>query len=472
MTARRVPSLRRALLLNLLIPTSALAVAFGIAGLLLINKTIESAYDRVLDGSAKAIAERVAVEDGDISVDLPQVALGMLETRANDSIYYSVSYDRALVTGYQDLPRADATKIPVGSVEHFDSRYKGVPVRVAAMTQAAYGKPLPVLIEVAETTNGRTTIQRQLLLALVALEGAIIATAAVLVVFAVRRGLAPLVDLGREIDTRHLGAAASLDRLDLDRIPVEAHPPVRAMNELFGRLEVAIQVIRDFIADASHQMKTPLASLRVHLALLQRDTRHLPRDVESIAEIETSTRHLDRLVAQLIVMARAEQGAIAEPTVDAPAGDLVASTSEAMSLMAPFAAAKNVDLAFESDIDQAPVAAQPSMLHDILTNLIDNAIRYTHEGGSVIVGILADHGGYAVRIADDGPGIARDHRTRVFDRFYRIPAADRPAGSGLGLSIVRTLLQQAAGTIELAEGIDGRGLGVTVRFPARLRDTS
>jgi len=306
----------------------------------------------------------------------------------------------------------------------------------------------------------------------VALESGIIATAAILVVFAVRRGLSPLVDLGREIDTRHLGVAASLDRLDLDRIPIEAHPPVRAMNELFGRLEVAIQVIRDFIADASHQMKTPLASLRVHLALLQRDTRHLPRDVESIAEIEKSTRHLDRLVAQLIVMARAEQSAITEPTIDAPAGDLVAGASEAMSLMAPFAAAKNVELAFESDIDQAPVAAQPSTLHDILTNLIDNAIRYNHEGGSVIVGILADNGGYAVRIADDGPGIAGDHRARVFDRFYRIPAADRPAGSGLGLSIVRTLLQQAAGTIELAEGIDGRGLGVTVRFPARQREDS
>src|SRR5215467_1006668 len=142
----------------------------------------------------------------------------MLETRANDSVYYSVSYYRALVTGYEDLARADASTIPVGSVEHFDSLYKGTPVRVAAMTQAAYGKPLPVLIEVAETTNGRTAIQRQLLLALVALESGIIATAAVLVVFAVRRGLSPLVDLGREIDTRHLGAAASLDRLDLDRI--------------------------------------------------------------------------------------------------------------------------------------------------------------------------------------------------------------------------------------------------------------
>jgi two-component system sensor histidine kinase TctE len=301
---------------------------------------------------------------------------------------------------------------------------------------------------------------------LVALEAGIIATAAVLVWFAVRRGLSPLVDLGREIDTRQLGTGSSLDRLDLERIPVEAHPPVRAMNELFARLEIAVQVIREFIADASHQMKTPLASLRVHLALLQRDTSHLPGTVETIAEIDKSTKHLDRVVAQLIVMARAEQAAVAEPALDVASGDLVASTSEAMSIMAPFAAAKNVELAFESEFANAPVHAEPSVLHDIMTNLIDNAIRYNQEGGSVVVSVLAGSGGYAVKIADDGPGIAREHRERVFDRFYRIPAANRPPGSGLGLSIVHTLLRQEAGTISLTEGIGDRGLTVTVSFPA------
>lgn len=102
--------------------------------MLLINTTIETAYDRVLDGSVKAIAERIAVDDGEISVDLPQVALGMLETRANDSIYYSVSYDRAPVTGYQDLPQADTAAIPVGTIRHFDLIYKNSAVRIAAMT--------------------------------------------------------------------------------------------------------------------------------------------------------------------------------------------------------------------------------------------------------------------------------------------------------------------------------------------------
>ena len=153
MRERPIPSLRRALLLNLLVPTSVLAAALGIGGLLLINKTIERAYDRVLEGSVKAISERISVEDGEIAVDLPQVALGMLETRANDSVYYSVSYDGTLVTGYPDLPRIEAASIRAGSISHLDLRYKGAPIRVAAMLQPVYGRPHPVLVEVAETTN-------------------------------------------------------------------------------------------------------------------------------------------------------------------------------------------------------------------------------------------------------------------------------------------------------------------------------
>jgi two-component system, OmpR family, sensor histidine kinase TctE len=105
-------------------------------------------------------------------------------------------------------------------------------------------------------------------------------------------------------------------------------------------------------------------------------------------------------------------------------------------------------------------------LHDILTNLIDNAIRYSGSGGSVVVSVFSEDGRYAACISDNGPGIAPEHRERVFDRFYRIPATNHPAGSGLGLSIVRTLLQQAAGTISLANGMGGRGLAITISFAA------
>jgi two-component system sensor histidine kinase TctE len=160
-------------------------------------------------------------------------------------------------------------------------------------------------------------------------------------------------------------------------------------------------------------------------------------------------------------MARAEQAAFVEHGAQSGSTDLVASTSEVVGMMAPLASAKNVELAFEHAVGSAPVRAEASALRDIVTNLIDNAIRYNHDGGSVVVSVFADSGRYAVTVSDNGPGIAAEHRERVFDRFYRIPGAGRPAGSGLGLPIVKTSLQQCGGTA-LADGIDGRGLAVAI----------
>ena len=165
--------------------------------------------------------------------------------------------------------------------------------------------------------------------------------------FAVRRGLAPLAALGRDIDARQIRGGAELEPLDLAAIPSEVHPPVRAINQLFGRLDTAIKVIRDFIADASHQMKTPLASLRVHLALLERGaTQAAERD--TIAEIERSAQHLDRLVAQLVALARAEESAMTDGAT-AERTDLRAAAADAISQLAPIAATCDVELALEAE---------------------------------------------------------------------------------------------------------------------------
>jgi signal transduction histidine kinase len=171
-------------------------------------------------------------------------------------------------------------------------------------------------------------------------------------------------------------------------------------------------------------------------------------------------------VTQLIAMARAEEAIVADKGIQGAPTDLIASASEAVGIMAPLAAARNVELAFEAEVDSAPVRADPPALHDMLTNLIDNAIRYNESGGSVVVSVFSEDGRYTARISDNGPGIAPEHRERVFDRFYRIPATNRLAGSGLGLSIVRTLLRQAAGTMSLANGNEGRGLAITISFAA------
>lgn len=140
----------------------------------------------------------------------------------------------------------------------------------------------------------------------------------------------------------------------------------------------------------------------------------------------------------------------------------------AVSIMAPLAAARDVELEFEARLDAAPIRAHAPALHDILINLIDNAIRYNASGGSVVVSVFFEDGRYLTRVSDNGPGIAPEHRERVFDRFYRISANDRPPGSGLGLSIVRTLLQQSAGTIALTDGIRRRRPCGHHRFSCRL----
>ncbi len=301
------------------------------------------------------------------------------------------------------------------------------------------------------------------MLALAGLELGIILTAAVLAWFAVQRGLAPLVDLGRDIDGRQIRTGEGLQPLDLAKIPVEVHPPVRAINQLFGRLDAAINVLRDFIADASHQMKTPLASLRVHLALLERSAGTEPADPDTIAEIDKSTRHLDRLVAQLIALARAEESAVSDGGHQAQS-DLAAVAADVVSVLAPIAATKDVELALETEPHAVIARIEPAVLHEALANLVDNAIRYNRSGGSVTVRVHDDGERCAVQICDDGPGIALEFRARVFDRFYRMPSTDRPPGSGLGLSIVRTLLRQSSADIQLADGDGGKGLTVTVSF--------
>lgn len=462
---RRSISLRRVLLLKLLFPTSALAAILGVGGALLINRTIEAAHDRVLDGSVRAIAERVTVEEDEIAVDLPAVALRMLETPAPDSVYYRVSYQDKLVTGYADLPGMDVTHIAPGTVGYANLTYLGRPIRLAGLPALVYGKPAPILIEVAETRLARGETERQLYIALAGLEAVLILTAAVFGWFAVERGLSPLAALSREIDARGVDMDVDLRPLDTGRIPDEVMSPVRAINLLFIRLDRAFQLVRDFTANASHQMKTPLASLWVHLRLLQRAGLPQESAMQAIAEIERSALHLERLVTQLIALARADEVAITHEDIHGSRTNLADVAADVIAQLSPIAAQRDVDLEFQAEQGETYVTANADMIHEILLNLVDNAIRYNKAGGRVSVRVSGVGDWRSVEVIDDGPGIAPEMRTRVFDRFYRIPSKDRSSGAGLGLSIARLLAEQNQGTLTLAEGVDGRGLSALLRFP-------
>lgn len=462
------PSLRRTLLTNLVAPAIVLAVVLGFGGMALIHRVVETTHDRLLDGSVLAIAERVGVEDGELTVDLPQVALGMLESQSHDSIYYSVSYLGQLITGYKDLPLSGFGRLKVGDAGHHDAEYRGNPIRIAAQARQVYGRPGLVLVAVAETMQARRAVEREMLTGLAILEAGLIGLVALLGWYAVDRGLRPLGELRQEIDARGIEGGPNLKPLDLSRVPLEALAPAIAVNSLLQRLDLAIELVRRFTADASHQMRTPLAILRTHLDLVRRLGSATPAGQSALNEVDSAINRLERLLKQLVTLARVDEQNIAQPAVENV--DLNEIASNVLSERAPQAFARDIDVQFDRCDGPALIAGNGVLIGELVANLIDNAIRYNRAGGLVLVRIVADPTVASVEVEDTGPGIPAAHLARVFERFYRVPMSNGPDGSGLGLAIVKALSDRLGAQIVLSPGAEGQGLLVSVSFPLAKQD--
>ena len=463
------PSLRRTLLTNLVAPAIVLAVVLGIGGMLLIHRVVETTHDRLLDGSVLAIAERVGVEDGELSVDLPQVALGMLESQSHDSIYYSVTYLGQLVTGYKDLPLSGFDQLKAGEAGHRDGVYRGNPVRIGVQARQVYGRPGLVLVAVAETVQARRAVEREMLTGLAILEAGLIGLVACLGWYAVERGLRPLGELKQEIDARGIQGGPNLSPLDLSRVPQEALAPAIAVNSLLQRLDQAIELVRRFTADASHQMRTPLAILRTHLDLVRRLGSDTPAGRAALDEVDSAIDRLERLITQLVTLARADEQNIAQPIVEDV--DLSEIAFNVLSERAPNALARDIDIQFDRFDGRAMIPGNSLLIGELLANLVDNAIRYNRAGGMVLVRTDVDKTAARVEIEDTGPGIPTAHLGRVFERFYRIPITNGPDGSGLGLSIVKALSDRLGAQIVLSPRAEGQGLLVSVSFPLARPDS-
>ena len=465
----RVPSLRRRLLTRLLVPLGALAVGLGVGGSALIHGFVQSTHDRLLAGSTLAIAERLAVDDdnGEVTVDLPAVAFGMLESQARDSIYYNVAHKGEVITGYLDLPLPDISKMPTNVTVFRDATYRGHAVRVAAQIRRLYGVPQPALVQVAETTSGRRAVEVDLLLWLTLLEVALVGGSGLLVWGAVGRGLAPLGRLRRVIDSRSArgitGGGMALVPLPLAVVPVEVLPLVIAINGLLARLDQSIGTMRRFTADASHQLRTPLAVLRTHLALLRRFGTDSAEGRAALDDVEGAVKRLERLLVQLLALARADEDAPAVPAAP-EVTDLRQVAMEVAAEQVPAALAQDIEVRFEGPEDgdaSLRAVGNPVLVGELLGNLLDNAIRYNRPGGTVMVRVGV---GPVLEVEDDGPGIPEVERERVFERFYRLDRPGEPprTGSGLGLAIVRALADRLGAAVRLDGGADGRGLKVTV----------
>jgi len=273
---------------------------------------------------------------------------------------------------------------------------------------------------------------------------------------AIGRGLAPLSLVARELRARNPN---SLTPLSIASMPEEIAPLTHALNDLLSRLDRALDAQRAFVADAAHELRTPLAALKLRIQLVERAGDEAERKL-AIADLHRGLDRASHLVQQLLTLSRQEADLTDKPSASV---DLLEVARRVIVEQAPIAAQMGIDLGIDLG-SPAIIAGDPVALEAMLGNLIDNAIRYTPAAGRIDISVSSDDAGVVLVVSDSGPGIPEADRERVFDRFYRIEGSPTQ-GSGLGLAIVKKVVDRHRGEIHLGEGPGGQGLAVTIRLP-------
>lgn len=412
-----------------------------------------TAYDQGLADLALALAAHARVVDGKTRLDLPPAAISMLRSDRYDDIYYRVNDpDGTFAAGDQVMPSVPA---PTDHVPTFiDQRAGDEPLRMVVYRASAAGGDITV--QVAETLRKREHLAHRILLTVALPNVALMLGTLALVYFGVRLGLRPLERLRRDIESR---SANDLTPLSESGVSDELRPLVGSLNRLLGLVLDSAEAQKRFVANAAHQLRTPLAGLQAQLDLIAHEA--LPEDTRPRVRLsQEAARRLTHLINQLLALAKAEPSANIAHVMHAV--DLRDVVENAASTHLDRALAKDIDIGFEAQ--EAPIEGATWLLREATDNLIDNAVQYTPNGGRITVRSGVEGESSYLEVEDNGPGIAPEERRRVFDRFYRVPGSAGP-GSGLGLAIVREIADLHNATIDVDTGANGVGLRIRISFP-------
>jgi two-component system sensor histidine kinase TctE len=437
----------RAHLLRLLLPPIAALLAVG--AVVAYYPSLEpatQAYDQALVDIGLAIGSQVRVTESQYRFELPQAVDQVLRTDRFDRIYYRITSPSGIeIAGDPELPPP-----PSDQIAH-NTMYDGRKVRVVTV-QSPCGSSICTVL-VGETTLKRERLARDFLVQSLFPELLIALATLVIVWFGVKRGLEPLARLSEEIKAR---SAGDLRPIDAAGAPQETRPLVGALNGLLEEVLAASRSQQRFLANAAHQLRTPLAGLQAHteLALAQLMPEACRTQLE---QVHRATIRTGRLANQLLALARTEPGA-RSATAAVDLKGIVGGEADAWLRQS---LTRDIDLGFE--LDPAPVQGDAFLLREALSNLVDNAIEYSNRGGRVTVRTGRRNGHAFLEVEDDGPGIVPEERERVLERFYRVPGTPG-TGSGLGLAIVREIAASHAASLFVAEGTAG-GCRVGITFP-------
>lgn len=451
-------SLRRTLLVVLL--PSMLVVA-GVEMWLTWRATIDAAnaaYDRSLYGAIKAIDANVSTAGGGIGVELPYRMLEFFQLTASGNVYFRVATEDGLVeVGSADLPRP-ARPLVTGMPQFVDSTYFGERVRVGS-----YARPLSrpgqnderLVIQVAESVDSRADFTRALVLNAFSRDLLLLAVGGALLAALVAWALRPLQRVHDEVRARD---PEDLTPIDDSSIPADVVPLVQAINHHVLRSRRLAEGRRRFVDDASHQLRTPLATLATQLAYALREPDPT-RVRDALRAIKAQLDDTIRGTNQMLALARSDAGEVEVAPVD------LGALAEAVARECwGEAREKRIDLGLEAPADPVLVRVHDGLLREALRNLLHNALKFTPAGGRVTVSVARapDHARLAV--TDNGPGIPAPERSRAGERFFRASNASVP-GSGLGLAIVRSVVRRLDGEMQVGAGPDELGCRIQLRLP-------
>lgn len=453
----RSPSLKRRLLLLVGLPLCAVlvcgaALTYGLA-LYYANRV----YDRWLLDSARALGQLVNSDAGRRQIS--DQARILLQYDSFDRVVYAVRSARyGLLSGDPGLPQPRAAQPSSEPIFTNFNQGDRTMRMVSVLIPNADAPHDTLVISAAETVRKRHLLARELLAATVPIELVLILLAMGLVWLGVNRGLRVLDPLARELHLRHAGDLSPLKA----GVPVEVQPLVATIDALLGRVDRMLAQQQRFIADAAHQLRTPLAGLRLQAERALADPR--PESVrEALIHVERLSAGTARAAGQLLALARAQAPADVVGAI-APL-DLAVLVRDEVAARVPAALAQHADLGYSGPATGIRVAGDPLLLRELLGNLLDNALRYGRRDGVVTVSLESGaHTGVVLAVSDNGIGVPEHLWPRLGERFFRVQG-DRRDGSGLGLAIVREIAERHGATVGFGPGLHGRGLRVEVGFP-------
>lgn len=469
MSIASAPSLKSRLLRSLLPILLGAMVVSGALSYFGAQYYVNQVFDRVLVDTLNGLSSRILVRENRVVFDFPEAAQKIFEWDIDDAAYFRISSrENGHIAGQPDLVISMGTPSSTSGHQVHSDVYRGQRIRVASRKASLPGLDDQIQVTVAETTNSRELVTQEIFFTVLVPQILLIALAVIIILQTMRRAIEPVSEAARDLERR---TQHSQEPLDDSQIPEEIRPLTKALNDVLIRLQQALALQRQFVADAAHQLRTPLTALQLHLenALLM---QHIEDARPILMQVQIAAQRATRLSEQLLLLAESEERLLRGERDTFPPLELL---EEIAAFWQPRAAQREIQLTVSGTPDHNPIiTSHRDLLIQVLDNLVDNALRYCPEGSSLDMHLDGRNANQVqITLTDNGPGIAQRERQWVTRRFYRGDAdtstpTQSTVGSGLGLAIAHDIMTRLGGSLGIGENPSGTGTCITLTLP---RDT-